>query len=513
VKKVRFIVKGRKAHLYDTKYLAKMMELFSFTVPGYKFTPAYRYNGWDGKRCLMHNGMISVGLLRGFKDEAKKAGYRLKIKKWKDRPSVKEFKKGMISPEKYEHQNECVREMREAIRYGGGLVLSATGTGKTAMASVFASWVDCPILFVVDTLDLMRQSKKEIEMWLTKHYKTKTKVGVVGGGKFELERVTVATIQTLHARRSDSKFLKWFKTVEVVIIDEVHVQMARRNFDVMDIIKPKAVFGLTATLRLRKKEIRMRAYSICGPVVFEFPLAEAVDKGVLSKGIALQVRVVCDDVLSEPKPQWYFDRRVQDTHKRLYDYKHDVVRNKITNAAIVDIVKAAYKRGYFIAPIVHMIRHVAILKDWMRQKKLDPQVVSGKISADSRKRRKERMEKGEARLLLCSSGVFAKGVNIKRLDVVLDGAQQSNRDLTQQKYGRATRLHPDKRGIGYIDIVSALKIAPKYRRKGYKPPRTEKAAVPRFRALKALGIPIKEIEYESGKQVIKEMERMLGANK
>ena len=97
------------------------------------------------------------------------------------------------------------------------------------MAAMFASWLDCPVLFVVDQINLLYQTKKEMEMWLSKYAGKKVKVGVVGNSKYTPERVTSATIQTLNAHKKDPKFLKWFKSVQVVIIDEVHVQMAQET--------------------------------------------------------------------------------------------------------------------------------------------------------------------------------------------------------------------------------------------------------------------------------------------
>jgi len=181
------------------------------------------------------------------------------------------------------YQNECVEAMVEN-GHCGGLVLSATGSGKTFMAGMYYSRVEGPHLFVVDQLDLLWQAKKEIEAVLGE------KVGFVGESKFKPRRITIGTIQTMHRHRRDPKFKRWTKDIQTVLIDEIHVMMNRRNFDVVSNIQPRAVFGLTATLQLKKKYVRTKAWALAGPVIYEFPVQKGMDENVLSRGIVIRVK-------------------------------------------------------------------------------------------------------------------------------------------------------------------------------------------------------------------------------
>ena len=369
MKKIKFKVVGRTATLLTGKHEAKLKEHLSYSVPGARFSPMYRAGAWDGKISMLKRKQVSIGLLRALKEDLHKAGWKVKLDTWKNRPNVEETKKGIISKDsKYAYQNDCVSAMRKSIKWGGGLILSATGSGKTAMAAMLASWIKSPILFVVDQLNLLYQGKKEIEDWLSKHEKKSVKVGVVGNSEFKPQRVTCATIQTLFAHKDDRKFIAWFKTVEVVIIDEIHVQMSRRNFHVMDKIKPKAIFGLTATLQLRRKPIRLRAYSICGPVVYEFPIAKGVEAGVLTKSCTIQVRIYCDEILQGVQPYYHYDSK----NRAATDYKWNVVRNDPVNKAIVAIVEEALKRDKYVIALVERRRHLSILKKML--KKFSPQI-------------------------------------------------------------------------------------------------------------------------------------------
>ena len=140
-------------------------------------------------------------------------------------------------------------------------------------------------MFVVDQVNLLYQSQKEISHWL------KEPVGIVGNSKFKPGRITVATIQTLQARKNDKQFRKWMRDVDVVVIDELHKQLSKRNFQIVNTIQAQAVYGLTATLEMKKKATRWKVCSIAGGVAFEFPIDEGVKSGVLSTSVVIQVAI------------------------------------------------------------------------------------------------------------------------------------------------------------------------------------------------------------------------------
>lgn len=260
----------------------KLMPFFSYSHPGYQYLrhqPKYRH--WDGRVKFMNaNNELPAGLFWATRKEIENAlGIKFKVRA-RTRGVVP--RKGIRSDRAY--QNDCVDRMLASIRHGGGLVLNATGTGKTRIAGLFASRVNTELCFIVDQLDLLEQAVEELENVLGE------KVGYVGNSVYDPQRVTVATVQTINRHIKDKKFRKWFKRIELLIIDEIHVQMSKRNFDTVLKIQPKAVFGLTATLQLKKKPIRVRAWSICGPVLFDYSLAQGMKENILSKGVIVRVQ-------------------------------------------------------------------------------------------------------------------------------------------------------------------------------------------------------------------------------
>lgn len=279
MKKIHAVATNRTVRLLAPYPYDKLVRVWSFSHPQFQYMRG-KFGDWDGRiKFLRKDGSLPAGLFWATKGEvARELGIRFKLR---TRLEGVVCRDGIVSDRDY--QNDCVDRMLAAIEHGGGLVLNATGTGKTRIAGIFASRVDAKVCFIVDQLDLLEQAVAELEDTLGE------KVGYVGNSIYRPERITVATVQTIHKHIRDKKFRKWFRSLELLIIDEIHVQMAKRNFKTVEKIKPLAVFGLTATLELRKKPVRIRAWSICGPVLYEYPLEQGMKENVLSKGVIVRV--------------------------------------------------------------------------------------------------------------------------------------------------------------------------------------------------------------------------------
>jgi superfamily II DNA or RNA helicase len=93
------------------------------------------------------------------------------------------------------------------------------------------------------------------------------------------------------------------------------------------------------------------------------------------------------------------------------------------------------------------------------------------------------MDAGKANLIIANQ-VFKKGINIKRVDLIIDCAQRSNKNDVLQKFGRGVRLHSDKKGLLYVDIATV--------------PQMEKQARSRYNALKSAKISVGKCRHFSG---------------
>jgi superfamily II DNA or RNA helicase len=459
-------------------------DAFSFSAPSARYVASFRLwlqqkklgipeeerSGWNGKISMMRNGCVPVGMLFGAANELARLGYEFKIEEWKHKPKVELTKGFNEADKKYQYQNEAVQAMLNSIATGGGLVLSATGTGKSKIAAQCFSWLKCDCLFIVDTLDLLYQAQTEIQEWLSSKGYDK-EVGIVGNSKFNPQRITVATIQTLHKHARKKTVRDWLRKIDVILIDEIHTQMARRNFKVIDIAEPQAVIGLTATMQLKRKPVRFKCYAICGPLIFTFPIEKGVEAGVLSQGVVVQIPVEENNkkrrlvkAIVDGEEEW----------RAVDDYTHQVVDNVNCHNMIKDLVRTCLAEDLCVVVLVERIKHLKTLAK--RLKEYAPKLFYGAIKVSDRKKQLKQFDKGKADLILANK-VFTKGINLKRIDVVIDVAQRANKNDCIQKFGRAVRLHTEKAGVYFFDIFTEGKM--------------EKAAKSRKGAFKKAKIPIK----------------------
>jgi len=426
---------------------ACVKKFFRYQPAGSEFSSAYKEGGWDGYKNLMSRGRVASGLFLAQRD-ALAAEYELHVDDKRVWPGFRDC--DMTTARDY--QFNCVENMVQASNTGG-IVLAATGVGKTFIAAKYFSRMMGTGLFVVDELTLMEQQRLEIEEHLGE------RVGIVGGGKFSPKRITVATVQTLARARKKAEFRKWFERVEVIIIDEVHVAINRRNIDVIASVKPFAVFGMTATIELQKEYVRMPIAALCGPTVFTYSIQDGTDEGHLVEGIVGFV-AYRDTLKGKPPGYWTkarHDGEIIDVFVKPWSreaaYRYRVALSKDRNDCIEALVREGLRRGHRVIVLVEHIDHLRVLSRRMRD--ITHRVLSGdkKLSGHPRDRiaALHDMDAGKIKLLLASR-VFGKGVNVRTLSLVIDGSAMPGRNGAMQRYGRGVRTADGKKCLLYLDI-------------------------------------------------------------
>lgn len=346
------------------------------------------------------------------------------------------------------YQKKAVEAMIESSRTGS-IILAATGSGKTRLAADFYKRLIGKGLFIVDELVLLVQSQIEISKALNE------KVGVVGNSEFKPERITIATIQTLSKHRTKLAFKKWFDSINAIIIDEVHLALNKRNLDVVQQIRPQAVYGLTATLQIHKPHVWMPAVALTGPVAFEYPIAEGVEEGFLSKGAICCLKFY--DPLKGIAPGYLSEMRDRYSNEQIFikeghpeaEYRYHIACNKSRNDCIEALVREGVKRKRRTVVLVERKLHLSLLSK--RLKDIPHEALSGDRSSEERFAAMKAMDAGTLPLILASR-VFAKGVDVKSVDFILDGTGNPGRNSAMQRYGRGARKTEGKNGLWYIDI-------------------------------------------------------------
>lgn len=328
----------------------------------------------------------------------------------------------------------------------GGIVLCATGSGKTFMCAELFRRLTGNGLMIVDELTLLAQAQKEIADYIQE------KVGTAGKSKFEPQRITIATVQTLHKHRQKPVFRKWFQKLDIVVIDEIHVALNKRNIDVVQQVGPKAVFGLTATLEMQKPHVAMPACALAGPVIYEYPIQRGITEGFLSRTIIL--RIEFQDLLHGPAKGYFTKVNGKKTFVAGWtpsaEYRYRIVRNRARNSLIEAAVREAVRRGNRVILLLERLAHLRMLS--RRLVDIEHRTLSGEVDSTLRTEAMRLMDAGELPLIIANR-VFGKGVNVKTVSVVIDATGLPGRNAAMQRLGRGSRKSAGKTGLIYIDIA------------------------------------------------------------
>lgn len=131
------------------------------------------------------------------------------------------------------------RALENLLRYPTGVMEAPTGCGKTCMLLSAIPKLKTNTLILTHTSELLAQTMERVESWLG------IEPGVIGGGKEDIQPITVAMIQTL-ARRDleESGIADYFGAV---MVDEAHHSPAITWSRILEQLPARYKFGFTAT--------------------------------------------------------------------------------------------------------------------------------------------------------------------------------------------------------------------------------------------------------------------------
>jgi len=138
-----------------------------------------------------------------------------------------------------------------------GIIVLATGSGKTVIGIKAISLLNTPTLVVAPTLDL-------VDQWRTRLKKEfKIEVGMLGGGEWDIKSLTVSTYDSayIHADKLGNRF-------GLIIFDEVHHLPAAGYRNIAEMFAAPYRMGLTATFE-REDGLHAELNRLVGGKVFE----------------------------------------------------------------------------------------------------------------------------------------------------------------------------------------------------------------------------------------------------
>jgi hypothetical protein len=186
-------------------------------------------------------GKFPAGLLPIAIRKLEKRGYKVKVQEAEYDELEYDFPSMTEKPEDYQ-----LRVLNK-IKMPRGLIISSTGSGKTHMEAGIMSLYGLPRTLVIVTQEpLLYQLQKEFKRLLGI-----PKVGIVGDGHKDFQRITVALYQTLVRYELD----RVDKLFDMVIMDEVQTGRSDSIQIIMNQLKNVHYrYGFTATMRLKQPD-------------------------------------------------------------------------------------------------------------------------------------------------------------------------------------------------------------------------------------------------------------------
>lgn len=424
------------------KVLSELDELLSIDNPAAehirrraRMAGQHWADDWDGKTHLFNvdTGTFPAGLV-GRVQEALAA--RREVEVVDKRPCAKEAATALRRVNARMLKGVKLRDYQlkaitGGIKHHGGIAHLATNAGKTAVASGLIKALDTPItLYMVPNRKLVSQAKRDLAGFLGLD---PDEIGVIQGGEFNPKQITIAITNSLtpRARKQRELVNKFLKTIQLLILDEVHHAAAKTWMQIAKKCHAYWRFGLSGTPfdRTDGRSVYVEAY--CGPVVARVTNNELIKRGFSAKPI-IKLRSItkCVD---------YNDEEVHADGRYDEVYKTAIVRNKHFHERIVKDALRHVAKGRPTLVLIREYEHGFALMDRFEERGFGrAEFVHGKLPEDEIEEAKKRFDEGSTQILVATP-VFGEGQHIPAIRGLVIADDFKSVILILQRIGRGLR--------------------------------------------------------------------------
>jgi superfamily II DNA or RNA helicase len=343
------------------------------------------------------------------------------------------------SPASLRDYQELARDVM--LDWGQGIVQAPTGSGKTRVTLEFIRWAGQKTLVIVGKTALASQWQ-EVARVLYGY-----EMGYIGEGKWDVRELTVATWQTLWARREsvDEDFWREFGAV---IGDEIHHAGARSLSELLAFFPAFYRIGVSATPRWDESSWPI-VKALVGPVVHRSTHDEVGDNLVRPL-----VRMVSTDFEATYEPTHYDEggRRIPNNYSTVMK---KLVSDTDRNNLVARIARDEAQDGHHVLVVTRRIEHVKQLVSRL-QKVLRVGVrlhtLTGAQTGNDAERVRRAISGSEGGTVLIST-VAEEALDIPRLDRLVMAFPIRKVPLVEQQVGRILRPAEGKTDAVVYDMV------------------------------------------------------------
>ena len=403
--------------------LAELDKALSFSVKGAFFTKAYQEGRWDGKKRLFSYSTFGfpTGLVSRVITILKNNGYSIVLQDKRTQPD-KVFNFEFVYPYKLREYQKMI--VKQAVEKHRGVLLLATGGGKTTCAMKIAQELGVRTLFIVNTKEALLDARRTAEQCFTKD--VNKLIQVWGGGKRKTgEFMTIATMASVvsQGKRKEQVFQKGDD--QLIFVDETHRVGAPTWLAAVMSIDAFYRFGLTGTA-FRNDGGTMLLWAYSGRKFGEISSKQLQEEGFLAESIVYFVDV------DKPK-------NLTPSMTYAEAYRVGVVENIYRNKLIAEIVATHKNRSILV--VVERIEQGEKIEQLLKDLGIDCVYVSG--TSKNRKEIKLDFESGKIRVLIATR-IYNESADVPIIEVLINGAGGCSGIAVLQRIGRALRLKEGK---------------------------------------------------------------------
>ncbi len=393
------------------------------------------------------NGYIKVprGLLERIQKKSEDSGIKCDIldKRCFGRPIRVSFRGEL------REQQEFAAEQLE--KYETGVLQAPTAFGKTVLAAYMVARRKVSTLILMDKADLLPQWIKEFERFLiidekppvyhTKTGREKRRDSVIGTLQAGQDKTTgIIDFALVGSAWHKGEFFPNIDSYGMVLLDECHHVASSQGQALLQRIRAKYVYGLTATPS-RSDRLDEMIFMTLGPLRHRYTAREQADAQGLGRYVI-------------PR----FTRVAILTGEKLDIHQADdrIAGSEVRNEQIVEDTSYAVKSGRTPVILTKLKRHAEKLASLLEGKADHVFLIYGGQSEKQNQEIKDRMLRvspEESMILIATGQKIGEGFNFPRLDTLMLAAPVKFDGRLTQYVGRLNRIYPGKKDVVVYDYV------------------------------------------------------------
>jgi len=252
---------------------------------------------------------------------------------------------------------------------------------------------------------------------------------VIGGDQWSPKDITIAMIQTLHARKDEKEFIDWRDSLECFIIDEGHHAQADTYYDFAKKCKNTQFrYAASATAFTGGKGTEMMVRASTGPLIMRMHQSELIRKKISAKPT---IHMIHYDSLLQWGKDWMEIERI------------GIIENGFRNQILGKIATACFKSSLATLILVEKIAHGRTISKLL-ERELGTSRLHDFIYGETPDFLREKavdLFKRKKLPILIASRIFNEGVDIPEIDALIIGAGGLSEVSTVQRVGRALRMN------------------------------------------------------------------------